>query len=94
LKVSHKSAGDKPVKPALLILLVLALPFASHAEKGQSIMFGDQDPVYTEKTRDKSASDQAEHCKQLRRQMDELKGKPQRRNAVVQRYRLECVQSE
>ena len=57
-------------------------------------MFGDPDPIYTEKTRDSSATDMAEHCKQLRRQMDELKGKPQRRNAVVQRYRLECDQNE
>ena len=57
-------------------------------------MFGDQDPIYTEKTRDSSTTDMAEHCKQLRRQMDEMKGKPQRRNAVVQRYRLECDQNE
>lgn len=82
------------MKPALLVLPLLVLPFASHAETGQSIMFGDKDPVYTEKTRDQSAADMAEHCKQLRRQMDELKGKPQRRNAVVQRYRLECAQPE
>jgi len=82
------------MKPVLLVLPLLALSVASHAEKGQSIMFGDQDPVYTEKTRDPGITDQAEHCKQLRRQTDELKGKPQRRNALVQRYRLECVQPE
>ena len=82
------------MKPVLLILSLLALSFTCHAEKGQSIMFGDQDPIYTEKTRDSSTTEQAEHCKQLRRQMDELKGKPQRRNAVSQRYRLECVQPE
>ena len=82
------------MKPALLMLSLLVLPVTCHAEKGQSIMFGDQDPIYTEKTRDTSATNQAEHCKQLRRQMEELKGKPQRRNAVVQRYRLECKQAE
>lgn len=82
------------MKPVLLMLPLLLLPGIGHAEKGQSIMFGDQDPVYTEKTRDTSATDLTEHCKQLRRQMDDLKGKPQRRNAVVQRYRLECVQPE
>jgi hypothetical protein len=26
--------------------------------------------------------------------MDELKGKPQRRNAVVQQYQLECQQNQ
>ena len=82
------------MKVVLMMLPLLALSSASQAEKGQSIMFGDQDPVYTEKTRAPPATEQAEHCRQLRRQMDELKGKPQRRNAVVQRYRLECVQPE
>lgn len=82
------------MKPALLILSLLALSFNCHAEKGQSIMFGDQDPIYTEKTPDRGAANMAEHCKQLRRQMDDLKGKPQRRNAVAQRYRLECDQNE
>lgn len=82
------------MKPALLMLSLLALSFTCHAEKGQSIMFGDQDPIYTEKTPDREAAGMAEHCKQLRRQMDDLKGKPQRRNAVAQRYRLECDQDE
>ena len=82
------------MKTVLLMLSLLVLSFSCHAEKGPSIMFGDQEPIYTEKTRDIRATEQAEHCKQLRRQMDELKGKPQRRNAVVQRYRLECEQNE
>ena len=82
------------MKPVLLMLSLLVLSFTCHAEKGQSIMFGDPDPIYTEKTRDTSATEMAEHCKQLRRQMEELKGKPQRRNAVAQRYRLECDQNE
>ena len=82
------------MKPLLLTLSLLVLSLPCLAEKGQSIMFGDQDPIYTGKTRDSSVTDMAEHCKQLRRQMDELKGKPQRRNAVAQRYRLECDQNE
>ena len=82
------------MKPVLQILPLLALSVASHAEQGRSIMFEDNAPVFTDQTRDTSSVDLAEHCKQLRRQMDELKGKPQRRNAVVQRYRLECVQPE
>ena len=73
-----------------LIFVLLCLPAISQAEKGQSIMFGDQDPLYVEKTRDTTADEQAAHCKQLRQRMDELKGRPQSRNAVIRRYRVEC----
>jgi thymidylate synthase len=78
------------VKQLLILLPLCALPLGAHAEKGQSVMFGDPDPIYQEKTRDTANEEHSEHCKQLRRQMDELKGKPQRRHAVVERYKLEC----
>ncbi len=74
----------------LLLLSILILPLGVHAEKGRSIMFGDPDPIYQEKTTDSTADEQAEHCKQLRQQMEELKGKPQRRWAVSERIKLEC----
>jgi len=51
----------------------------------------DSDPFYAGKSRDASAKDEAVHCKELRRQMAELKGSPQRRHAVSQRYQLECT---
>lgn len=73
-----------------LLLVLLCLSVTSQAEKGQSIMFGDQDPLYVERTRNTTADDQAEHCKQLRQRMNELKGRPQSRNAVIRRYRVEC----
>jgi len=78
------------VKQLFLLLALITLPFGAHAEKGQSIMFGDPDPIYQEKTRNTTNEEHSEHCKQLRQQMDELKGKPQRRHAVVERYKLEC----
>ena len=78
------------MKRFLLILFIASIASASHAEKGQSIMFGDPDPIYQEKTRDTAAAEHDEHCKQLRRQIDELKGKPQRRHAASERFRLEC----
>jgi hypothetical protein len=53
-------------------------------------MFGGQDPLATELSRDRSADEQAEHCIQLHNRIEELKGRPQRRNAAIQRYRLEC----
>lgn len=74
----------------LLLLSILILPLCVHAEKGRSIMFGDPDPIYQEKTLDTTDDEQAEHCKQLRQQMNALKGKPQRRWAVSERIKLEC----
>ena len=73
-----------------LLFVLLCLPVISQAEKGQSIMFGDQDPLYVERTRDTKADEQADHCTQLRKRMNELKGRPQSRNAVIRRYRVEC----
>ena len=78
------------MKQLLLLLSISTLSLGTHAEKGQSIMFGDPDPIYQEKTRETAAEEHSEHCKQLRRQMVELKGKPQRHHAVVERYKLEC----
>ena len=79
------------MKQLLLLLSICTLPLGAYAEKGQSIMFGDPDPIYQEKNRDTAAEEHSKHCKQLRRQMEELKGKPQRRHAVVERYKLECL---
>ena len=77
-----------------LLLALCALPLGSLAEKGQSIMFGDQDPLYSDSATTSPAKEKADHCSNLRRQMDELKGKPQSRNAVVQQYQLECQQNQ
>ncbi|MDH3639116.1 MAG: hypothetical protein OES09_11755 [Gammaproteobacteria bacterium] len=35
---------------------------------------------------------QLTHCEELRKRIDELKGKPQRRKAASDRYDLECRQ--
>jgi len=75
---------------SLLCTLIMLQPDAVLAEKGQSIMFGDPDPLSTQPGTSTAGQEKTDLCKQLRREMDELKGKPQRRNAVVQRYRLEC----
>ena len=81
------------MKYRLFLPVALALSFTVQAEKGQSIMFGDPDPIYTEKTPDTRADDRAEHCKKLKQQMDNLKGRPLRRNPVVKRYQIECVEN-
>ena len=81
------------MKHLVFLLTALCLSFTVQAEKGQSIMFGDPDPIYTEKTLDTRSDDRAEHCKKLKQQMDDLKGKPLRRNPVVKRYQIECVEN-
>ena len=42
------------MKRYLLFLSLCTLPFTSQAEKGQSIMFGDQDPLYSDSRGNKS----------------------------------------
>lgn len=78
------------MKLPYIIPILYALPCVCLADKAQSIMFGDTDPIYQESVRDTASDEQAEHCKQLRAQMEELKYRPLRRNAVVERYRIEC----
>ena len=80
------------MKQVTLLLALCSLPLACFAEKGQSIMFGDPDPLYTETVKKDPAGEKADFCSELRKQMDQLKGKPQQRNAVIQRYQLECQQ--
>ena len=87
-----KLPGNNTMKQALLLLTLCTLSLSSQAEKGQSIMFGDQDPVYTEPVKTDPAREKADYCNDLRKQMDELKGRPQKRNMVIQRYDLECQQ--
>ena len=56
--------------------------------RGQSIMF-DQDRRYlTEKPQ--QADPRWEHCQELSRKVEALKGRPQRRYAAAQRYEAEC----
>ena len=76
------------------ILLVLAMSAGTvYAEKGKSIMFGDEDPVYQERMVDTSADEQAAHCKALKQRINSLSLRPLSRNAAIQRYRLECEQN-
>ena len=70
-----------------LIVALLCLPVVGQAEKGQSIMFGDQDPLYVERTRDTTADEQADHCTQLRKRMKELLGKRHRHLVEKAKYK-------
>jgi len=80
------------MKHLTFLLVTLGLSFATQAEKGQSIMFGDPDPIYTEKTAGTAVDKHAELCKKLKQQMKDLESKPLRRNPAVRRYQEECVE--
>jgi hypothetical protein len=69
-----------------LMAAALALAPAAHAQRGDSIMFQEQPPPFL----NAPAADAGDECAQMARQLDELKGQPQRRYALVQRYRAEC----
>jgi hypothetical protein len=79
------------MKPVLLVLVLTTTSVAGNAADTQENLSADSDPFYAGKTKDTTAYDQAAHCKELRRQMAELTGSPQRRHAVSQRYQLECT---
>ena len=78
-------------------LLFFALPiisFAVQAEDSDMVpqIHNDPNPAAVESRNDTFASKNADLCQNLRKEMDSLKGKPLRRNAVAQRYDIECRQ--
>lgn len=56
--------------------------------RGQSIMFEQDRRYLTEKPPQDDT--RWERCRELSRQVEALKGKPQRRYAAAQRYEAEC----
>jgi hypothetical protein len=61
------------------------------AEKGESIMFQPKEHPFMEAPQE--INDEAEKCAQLAQQIEALKGKPQRRHAAQERYRIMCTDS-
>ena len=71
---------DPPVLPQ-------ASPQGSGA--GQSIMFQSQ-PGYDHLTTMPEKPSLGDRCQQMSREIESLKGKPQRRYSLMQRYKQEC----
>ena len=78
------------MKRPIIIPALYTLPCISLATKVNPSCSVNRTPLYQEKTRDTTVDDQAEHCKRQREQLDELEYRPLRRNAVVERFRIEC----
>lgn len=51
------------------------------------------DPQYDFMNKDSASADdsQSKHCEELSRKVEELRGKPQRHSAALQRYNYECT---
>ena len=62
-------------------------------DPGRSIMF-EPDTSLDYLTREPAAvPNQADKCDQLAKEVEQLKGKPQRRYAAEQRYQAECLRT-
>jgi hypothetical protein len=73
----------------LFCLVGMAISSNAVAQRGESIMFQTQEHPIT-KAPPQSNQDKAGECARLVKQIEALKGKPQRRHAAMERHRLMC----
>lgn len=84
---------SKPILIAALFAGLMTGVSAQDSGQGQSIMFQDQEQnrdyltTLPESQKQKSRGDR---CTDMLQEAERLKGKPQRRSAMMDRYRKEC----
>lgn len=80
------------MKRAVWVFLMGFSVVVGAGEKGQSIMFQEQKGDYDQLTTlpEKQQESLGERCMEMSRQIEALKGKPQRRNALMEQFRAEC----
>lgn len=76
------------MKTLLILAGSLAISASVHAEPKPSIMFGDTPQSIAEKVPETSARDAK--CLQMQQEIKNLKGKPLRRSALDERFKVEC----
>jgi len=64
---------------------------ASPDSQNKSIMFQDNSSAAPTESMQKSLSQISEHCRQLARDIEDLKGKPIRRSATIDLHKAECL---
>jgi hypothetical protein len=81
------------MKTALYILCLCLLAQPVLAEKAPSVMFDppEQSITGTPSLENPSGGD---HCEDLLQKIEQLKGKPQRKHSMMERYELECAQPQ
>lgn len=79
------------MKPYILLFtLVLHSPVFADSDH-PSLMFQKPSSEYSDIVTAPDTTDElAERCKEMSRQIELLKGKPQRRNIAIKRYDIEC----
>jgi hypothetical protein len=84
------------MKTSVLLILSSFALVVSAEERGQSIMFQDKPNEYEYLTTEPKPQGQnpGDHCMELSRQIEQLKGKPQRRHALMQQYQVECQEPD
>lgn len=82
------------MKSCLLLLALLSIAFTSQAEDTGMVpqLPAETNPAVMESGNKTFARENADLCQNLRREMESLKGRPLRRNAVARRYDMECRQ--
>lgn len=77
------------MKTTLYTLGLCLLAYPALAEKAPSVMF--QPPEQTiSGTPPLETSSEGDHCEKLLQKVERLKGKPQRKHSMLERYELEC----
>jgi hypothetical protein len=77
----------------LIWLLGVLLLSPAHAQKGDSVMFQEVPPPFMEAPAP-DGDDAGEECARMLKEMDELKGRPQQRHAMSERYQAECQRDQ
>lgn len=79
------------MKKLNILLALSVISFVCSAEKGQSIMFEEQEYPITQApaVEERSLGDK---CEALTKKIESLKGNPQRKHAAMQQFELECVE--
>ena len=77
---------------ATVLIGLAAATTAQDDEKGQSVMFKNRQHNYDHLTTvpDRQQQGLGDQCMEMSRKIKSLKGKPQRRAALMERYRHEC----
>ena len=76
----------------MMWLNAAAQTVAQNNNPNPSIMFDHQEPQQSDLVTapENNKDDLSTRCAEMSRLIDELKGKPQRRNIAIKRYELEC----
>lgn len=85
----------------LIVLMILAFPISTFAETraNESVVFQKEENILLEdfdaenKTIPNHDSEHLIHCQKLSKEVNNLEGKPLRKSAAIERYKLECVKA-